>query len=73
MGSSRLDQLPRLDLGDDVGADSLEDARLGARRVVLRQSCDLLEQLRAASVVEVLRLQLLRVARQPVAHVVGDR
>ena len=51
----------------------LEDRALGARRVVLGQVADAVEQLRAAGVVEVLGRQLLERAREPVEHVVGQR
>ena len=49
----------------------VENRLLRARRVVLGQLGDALEQLPAARVVEVLRRQRLR-AREPVAHVLGE-
>ena len=48
-----------------------EDLALGAGRVVLGQLGDLLEELRTALVVEVLRRQLLRLGGQPGAYLVG--
>ena len=51
----------------------LEDRALGARRVVLGQLADAVEQLGAARVVEVLGRQLLERPREPVEHVVGER
>ena len=51
----------------------LEDRALGARRVVLGQLADPVEQLGAAGVVEVLGRQLLERPGEPVEHVVGER
>ena len=50
-----------------------EDRALAARGVVLRQLADLVEQPRAAGVVEVLGGQLLERAREAVQHVLGQR
>ena len=50
----------------------LEDLYLGACEVVLREMSDLLEQLRTASVVEVLGWQVLAVRREPVVHVLKE-
>ena len=57
----------------DVRRARDEDRALGARRVVLGQLADAVEQLGAARVVEVLRRQLLERPREAVEHVVGER
>ncbi len=68
---AELDQRPRrAGGGDDLGRALGEDLALGARRVVLGQLGDLLEELRAALVVEVLRRQLLRRGGEAGADVV---
>ena len=56
----------RVGLGDlrDLVGSLGEDRALGARRVVLGEPGDLVEELRAAVVVEPLRRQLLRVRRE---------
>ncbi len=70
---AELDELDRVgQLGDLRGA-LLEDRALGARGVVLGQLADLVEQVGAAGVVEVLGRQLLERAREAVEHVVGER
>ena len=73
VAGAELEQLLGLPRRDDVGRVGLEDRPLGARRVVLGELADLVEQLRAARVVEVLRRQLLERLGQPVEHVVGER
>src|SRR6478736_5761798 len=59
----------RASCGDDLAGSLGEDLALGAGRVVLLKLGDLLEELRAALVVEVLRRQLLRLRRETVADV----
>ena len=59
--------------GEDLGRALAEDLPLGPGRVVLRQLGDLLEQLRAALVVEVFRRQLLRVGAEAGADVARHR
>ena len=56
----------------DLGGVRLEDRPLGAGRVVLGQPGDLVEQLAAAGVVEVLRRQHLRGGGEAGADVVGQ-
>src|SRR5205085_5424033 len=60
------------DLGELAGG-LLEDRALGARRVVLGQLADAIEQLRAARVIEMLGGKLLEGPREPVQHIVGER
>ena len=70
---AQLDQLASRPVAATISAAcALEDRALGARRVVLGQLADAVEQLRAARVVEVLGRQLLERPRQPVEHVVGE-
>ena len=70
---TQLDELARAGVGDQLRGDAFEDRPLGARRVVLRQLADLIEQRRAARVVEMLRWQLPVRPRQAVANVLGER
>ena len=58
---------------EDLARALAEDLPLGPSRVVLGQLGDLLEQLRAALVVEVFRRQLLRVGAEAGAHVACHR
>jgi hypothetical protein len=83
----RVEQHPRLGRGPRAQLDQLTSARqprelvglvlenraLGARRVVLGQLADAVEQLGAARVVEVLRRQFLERPREAVEHVVRER
>ncbi len=59
--------------GNDLAAALGEDRALGPGRVVLGQLGDLLEQLRAALVVEVLRRQLLGLGRESGANIASHR
>ncbi len=59
--------------GEDLARAVAQDLALAAGRVVLGQLGDLLEQLRAALVVEVLRRELLGRGGQPLAHVLRHR
>ena len=68
-----LDELGRAGQRGDLGRSALEDRPLGARRVVLGQLADLVEQLGAARVVEVLGRQLLERPGEAVEDVVGER
>ena len=70
---AELDQLGGARALDDLGGALLQDRPLAARRVVLGQVADLVEQLGADRVVEVLGRQLLERARQAVEDVVGQR
>ena len=70
---AQLDDLGRARGLRDARGLGDEDRALGARRVVLGQLADPVEQLRADRVVEVLGRQLLERARQPVEDVVGER
>src|ERR1700733_3554646 len=71
---AELDQGGRIaGSGEDLGRAPAEDLPLGPGRVVLDQLGDLLEQLRAALVVEVLRRQLLRVGAEAGANVLRHR
>ena len=71
---AELDQGPGLPRrGDDLSRAPGEDLALGAGRVVLGQLGDLLEELGAALVVEVLGRQLLRLGGQAEADVARHR
>ena len=70
---AELDELDRAGLRDQLAGDALEDRALGARRVVLGELADLLEQLGAAGVVEVLGRELLELASQALADVLRER
>ena len=70
---AQLDELGGAGGLDDLRAALLEDRALGARRVVLGQLADAVEELGAARVVEVLGRQLLERPGQAVEHVVGQR
>ena len=71
---AELNQGPRgAGRGDDLGGALGEDRALGPGRVVLGQLGDLLEELRAALVVEVLRRQLLRLGGEAGADVARHR
>ena len=70
---AELDELRGAGGLDDLGAALLEDRALGARRVVLGQLADAVEELGAAGVVEVLGRQLLERPREAVEDVVGQR
>ena len=70
---AQLDQLRGARAPTIVGRMAVEDLALAARRVVLRQRGDPVEQHGAALVVEELGRQLLQRAREAVAHVVGHR
>jgi hypothetical protein len=70
---AQLDQLRRgARRRDDLARAVPQDRRLGARRVVLGQLADGLEQLRAARVVEVLGRDLLERLGEAVQRVVGQ-
>ena len=70
---AQLDELGGGARGDDVPGVAFEDQPLGARRVVLLQLADLVEERGAVRVVEVLGRELLLRARQPLAGVLGER
>ena len=70
---AELDELDRARQRRQLGRGLLEDRALGARRVVLGQLADPVEQLGAARVVEVLGRQFLERAREAVEHVLGER
>ena len=70
---AELDKLLGLRQRNDLRRPAVQDLALAARRVVLGQARDAVEQLGPALVVEVLRRELLEVAREPGAHVVRDR
>ncbi len=70
---AELDELDGARERGDVGRRGGEDRALGAGLVVRRQLADLVEQLGAAGVVEVLRRQLLEGAGEPVQDVLGER
>jgi hypothetical protein len=86
-GVQRVQQHPRLGRSAGAELDELyragqlrqllsplfEDRPLGARRVVLGQLADPVEQLGAAGVIEVLWRQLLEGACEAVEHVLGER
>ena len=59
--------------GSDLPCPRGEDLRLGARRVVLRQPGDLIEQITADRVVEPLGRQRFRRSGKPVAHIATQR
>jgi len=69
---SQLDELDGARARDDVVGVHLEDQPLRARLVVLGQLADVVEELRAARIVEVLGRQLLQRAGEPVEDVVGE-
>jgi hypothetical protein len=70
---AELDELTGAGYRDDLRGAAVQDHPLAARRVVLGELRDAVEQLGAALVVEVLRRQLLELAGEPVADVVGER
>ena len=55
----------RTDAGGDIGGETVEDRDLGARQIILGQLADLLEQSRAARVVEKFTRQRFGVAAEP--------
>jgi hypothetical protein len=61
--AAELDQMRRLDRGDDRRGDAAQQRVLGPGQIVLRQVADRIEELRAAVVVKVLRRQTLRPSR----------
>src|SRR5439155_18689001 len=69
----QFDQRVGVGRGRDVTGVLLEDLALAARRVVLGEPRDLVEQLRSAFVVEPLRRKLLGRLGDPLAHVGLER
>ena len=70
---SELDELAGAGERDDLVGAFAQDLELGAGRVVLGELGDLLEQLRAAGIVEVLGRQFLERAREPGEDVAAER
>ena len=68
---AQLDQHRRFRRLGDIEGMFFQERPLGASGVVLRQHGDLLEQLAAQRVVEVLRREPLRRGRQPIPHVLA--
>src|SRR5687767_1413022 len=66
---AELHQRAWLDESDDLPNDGLQQCPLGAREVILGQLGDLLEEVGATLVVEVLRGQLLRGGRQAAPYI----
>src|SRR5581483_1697080 len=71
--TAQLDEDGCPGVGGDVRGSCIEDLALAPCRVVLLESRDVVEELRAAVVVEPLRWQHLRRRRQPDAHVAAQR
>ena len=69
---TELDELDGARQGGDIARALDQDRALDARGVVLRQRADLVEQLGAALVVEMLGRKLLEGAREPVEHVLAE-
>ncbi len=69
---AELDQLAGAGRLDDLAGLRLQDRLLGARRVVLGQLADAVEQLGAARVVEMFGRKLLERPGEAVEHVVGE-
>src|SRR5690349_693388 len=69
VASAEFHDSRRCELPDDTASLRGEDRTLGARRIVLRQARDLVEQLRAALIVEELWRQFLPGARQTLADI----
>ena len=58
--------------GRDLGPAIPQDRKLGAGRIVFRQSRDGLEQFRAGRVIEIFRRQSLRTLRQIIDRIAGE-
>src|SRR5438874_1517339 len=66
---TRLDERARTKRLDYFAGAARQQRSLGTRKIILRKTGDLLEQLGTALVIEVLRRQLFLTPREPLAHV----